>query len=72
MYQQSGLTPEKCLVWFYGISTIVGYFMPNPLYIKVKLATVAEGDQKTPFSIATTPMCRRGHYSFPLIAPLYP
>ena len=24
---------------------------------KVKLATVAEGDQKSPFSIATTPMC---------------
>ena len=21
-----------CLVWFYGISTIVGYLMPNPLY----------------------------------------
>ena len=20
------------LVWFYGISTIVGYLMPNPLY----------------------------------------
>ena len=25
-----------------------------------------------PFSIATTPSCRRGHYSFPRIAPLYP
>ena len=21
------------LVWFYGISTIVGYLMPNPVYI---------------------------------------
>ena len=21
------------LVWFYGISTIEGYFMPNPVYI---------------------------------------
>ena len=30
------------------------------------------GDQKAPFSIATTPMCRLGHYSFPKIAPLYP
>ena len=20
------------LVWFYGISTIVGYFLPNPVY----------------------------------------
>ena len=25
-----------------------------------------------PFSIATTPMCRGGRYSFPWIAPLYP
>ena len=25
-----------------------------------------------PFSIATTPRCRGGHYSFPWIAPLYP
>ena len=24
------------------------------------------------FSIATTPRCREGHYSFPWIAPLYP
>ena len=23
------------LVWFYGISTIVGYLMPNPLYTYV-------------------------------------
>ena len=22
----------KSLVWFYGISTIVGYLMPNPVY----------------------------------------
>ena len=21
-----------CLVWFYGISTIIGYSIPNPLY----------------------------------------
>ena len=27
-------------------------------------------DQKAPFSIATTPMCRGGPYSFPWIAPL--
>ena len=36
-----------------------------------KLATVVEGDQKAPFSIATTPRCRSGRYSFPWIAPLY-
>ena len=39
--------------------------------VKVKLATVVEGDPKAPFSIATTPRCRRGCYSFPWIAPLY-
>ena len=38
----------------------------------VKLATVVEGDQKAPFSIATTPRCRERHYSFPWITPLYP
>ena len=37
-----------------------------------KLATVVEGDQKAPFSIATTPRCRGGRYSFPWITPLYP
>ena len=45
------------------------------LYIlvsKVKLATVVKGDLKAPFSIATTPRCRGGHYSFPWIAPFYP
>ena len=36
------------------------------------MATVVEGDLKTPFSIATTPRCREGRYSFPWIAPLYP
>ena len=30
------------------------------------------GDLKAPFSIATTPKCREGRYSFPWIAPLYP
>ena len=39
---------------------------------KKKLATVVEGNQKALFSIATTPMCREGRYSFPRIAPLYP
>ena len=35
------------------------------------LATVVEGDQKAPFSIATTPRCRVEGYSFSWIAPLY-
>ena len=38
----------------------------------VMLATVVEGDQKAPFSIATTLRCRGGRYSFPWIALLYP
>ena len=29
------------------------------------MATIVEGDQKAPFSIATTPRCKGGHYSFP-------
>ena len=40
--------------------------------IKVKLATIVKGDQKVPFSIASTQRCRGGRYSFPWIAPLYP
>ena len=39
---------------------------------KVKLVTVVESDQKAPFSMATTPRCRGGRYSFPWIASLYP
>ena len=39
---------------------------------KVKLATLVEGDPKGPFSIATTPRCRGGHFSIPWIALLYP
>ena len=38
----------------------------------VKLATIVRGDQKAPFSIATTLRCRGGCYFFPWIAPLYP
>ena len=38
----------------------------------VKLATLVEGYQKAPFSIAITTRCRAGYYSFPWIAPLYP
>ena len=42
------------------------------LKLSKKLATVVEGDQKAPFSIATTPRCRGGRYSFLWIAPFYP
>ena len=33
--------------------------------LKVKMATVVEGNQKAPFSIDTTQRCRGGHYPFP-------
>ena len=36
------------------------------------MATLFEGDQKTPFSIATTPTWRGGRYSILSIAPLHP
>ena len=42
------------------------------IFVYQKLATVVEGGPKAPFSIATTPRCRGGRYSFPWIAPLYP
>ena len=50
---------------------VILIFTEDPtLYIclptsKVKLATIVEGNPKAPFSIATTPMCRGGRYSFP-------
>ena len=39
---------------------------------KVKFATLFEGNQKTPFSIATTARFWGERNSFPWIAPLYP
>ena len=36
------------------------------------LVIVVEGDPKTSFSVATTPRCRGGRYSFLWISPLYP
>ena len=42
------------------------YFNICTYISKVKLATVVEGNQKAPFSIATTPRYRGGRYSFPL------
>ena len=42
------------------------FFITYNIYkSKVKLATIVEGNPKAPFSIATTPMCRGGRYSFP-------
>ena len=44
------------IIFLYLCSYIVGY---------IKLATIAEGNPKAPFSIATTPRCRGGRHSFP-------
>ena len=39
---------------------------------KVKLATIVEGDKNALFSIATTPNCKEGRFSFPWIVLFYP
>ena len=44
------------------------YFYTTKSKSKRKL----EGDPRAPVSIATTPRCRAGRYSFPKIVPLYP
>ena len=40
--------------------------------MNIECSVSVSKDPKSPFLIATTLMCRGGHYSFPLIAPLYP
>ena len=42
------------------------------IYIYKKLVTIVKSNLKAPFSISTTLRCRKGHYSFPWIAPLCP
>ena len=46
--------------------TFIEFKVFKYFYVKVKLPTVVEGDQMAPFSIATTPRCRGGRYSFSL------
>ena len=48
----------------HNLKVIMEQFMGN--IVKVKLATEVEGNQKAPFSIATTPSFRGGRYSFTL------
>ena len=49
------------------------YYQYFPWVMRYKLlATVVKGDPKAPFSIATTPRCKGGGYSFLWLAPLYP
>ena len=40
------------------------------LCVYISWLTVVKDNLKAPFSIATTPRCKRGHYFFPWIAPL--
>ena len=49
---------------------VVTFFIVRYI-VKVKLATIIEGDPKVPFSIATTLTCRGGCFSIPWIVPLY-
>ena len=61
------------VLWDFDIHTDHQISARRPdLIIKVKLATIVEGEPKALFSIATTLRCRGGRYSFPWIAPLYP
>ena len=59
---------ERILIKLYRQNIIES---PPHIYIYmlwvVKLVTVVVGNQKAPFSIATTLKCRGGRYSFPLI-----
>ena len=50
-----------------SLNVFLYLFVTRDLYLskKVKLATIVEGNPKAPFSIATTPRCRGGRYSFP-------
>ena len=72
------MTLIRNFLFFHGISENVLFrkcwlfaTTKRTLTAMVKLATVVEVDPKAPFSIATTPRCKRGCYSFPWMAPLY-
>ena len=63
------LMPSICQAWDLLIDVFI---IEKLIVVTIKLVTVVEGDQKAPFSIATTPRCSEGHNSFTGIAPLYP
>ena len=60
--------PHSCISFLLNET---GQTSISPLAKRLKLATIDEGDSKTLFSTATTPVCREGCYSFSWIAPLY-
>ena len=66
--QVSPVNISNILVLSIIISTILSHYC----IIKIKLATLVKGNPKAPFLIATTPRCKGGCYSIPLIVPLYP
>ena len=68
---ECSLAPVVNIMSFFGSKIITTGFFTIKSKV-VKLVTIVEGDQKVPFSIATTLRCRGGHYSFPWIAPLCP
>ena len=51
----------------YMLEKLVSNYFLN---VKVKSATVVKGDPKALFTIATTPRCSGGRYTFPWIAPI--
>ena len=58
---------QLLFAYFIAIETKIKDWTHNlqaSLYIWLHVVVV-EGDQKAPFSIATSPMCRGGRYSFP-------
>ena len=62
-------TRVKAILWNLPTFLSTKWNLPR---LWIKFATLVEGDQKAPFSIATTLRCRGGRYSFPWIAPIYP
>ena len=68
-YPFIAITPRSTLR---GILETIKLYINDDKQSKEKLATIVEDNLKTPFSIATTPRCRGGRYSFPWITPLYP
>ena len=59
-----------CGHWFHAF--LYNYHQAY-IYIYIYIVSkVGDCSQKFPFSIATTPRCRGGRYSFPWIAPPYP
>ena len=65
-------TKWPCVTFWLGGKLVKYQGKVNILILKVKLATKVEGYPGAPFSIATTPRCREGRYSFPWISPICP